>query len=148
MKLHHFYMLSYVCIFSHFCNPSTVILLFLPSTNFNFGSGALQSCGLFVAFSRWRGCKTQKCDPHARWGAFFLCSPCCVGVPILLFSTPLRRDCLKNLFSEHFHIIHLVLYFLLIMAAECGGTFCDELRKCASRPAWGSHFGSRCSVGE
>jgi hypothetical protein len=52
------------------------------------------------------------------------------------------------LFSENFHIIHLVLYFLLIMAAACGGTFCDELRKCASRPAWGSHFGSRCSVGE
>ena len=32
---------------------------------------------------------------------FFLWSPCCVRVPILLFSTPLRWECSKTWFSEN-----------------------------------------------
>ena len=79
---------------------------------------------------------------------YFLWCPCCVGVPILRFSAPLRRKCLKHCFSDNSQMIYWLLEYLLIMDAACCCTFNAELRKCASRHAWGSPFGFRCSIGE
>ena len=99
--------------------------------------------------SRARGvAKTRNVIPMLGGKHYFFWSPCCVGVPILLFSTPLRRECSKTCFPENFQMIYWVFVDLLIMGAACCGTFNVELRKRASHPAWGSHFGFPCSMGE
>ena len=68
----------------------------------------------------------------------FLWSPCSVGVPLLLFSTPLRRECLKNWFPVNLKMVCALFDFMLLMGAARRGTFFDDLQKRVSHPAWGS----------
>ena len=49
---------------------------------------------------------------------YYVWSPCCVGVPVLIFSTPLRRECSKNWFPEHFQMILHLLAFVPPMRAS------------------------------
>ena len=79
---------------------------------------------------------------------YFVWSPYCVGMPLLLFWTPLLRECLKTCFPESLHMNHLFVWFCLSRTWRAAVLFLGWLRKCDSLPAWESQFGCQRSVGE
>ena len=85
--------------------------------------------------------KVRNVIPMLRGKHFFFWFPCSVGMRFLLFSTPLRWECSKNCFSENSQMIWLLFDVVLVMCRACRRLFFDELRKCASHPAWRSRFG-------
>ena len=69
--------------------------------------------------SRARGvAKIKNVIPMLGGKHYFFWSPCCVGVPVLIFSTPLRRECSKNWFPENFQMILHLLAFVPPMRAS------------------------------
>ena len=134
-------------------------------------------CALQFWRSRARGvAKPGIVIPMLRGKHFFLWSPCCVGVPLLFFSTPLRWECSKTWFPENSQRILQLLachysmrasLFLLVFKSViptqrgnlifkvilrevncCDADFFAHLQKCDSHPAWGSHFQNEFSRGE
>ena len=75
---------------------------------------------------------------------YFVWSPCCVGVLILLFSTPAVRM-LEKLVSWKLPK-DITCFAIFVVHARV--TFFDWFDNCDSHPAWGSHFQSEFSGGE
>ena len=118
----YFFMFNkcYRCIaFLHVFKPSHEILFFCYVSYGAFWHHFLQRTFVRIRILAQRLLHILKISSWCSMGSVLFCwSPCCVGMRILLFSTPLLWDCSKNRFPENVQMILQMLQFELSMRAS------------------------------